>query len=623
MKRSISTAAFFLIAWVVVSILTVPELRAEEGRPLPISCLYRKIPEPGESAAKRGARSVIAGIAIFPALKETPRGTAPDSMAVPVILIEWQDLQARRETNTPASIDRFLFSDSPFGGATMRDYYREVSQDRFRLGGGVTVWLRSTQSFDYYVNSDGIPGTIDDFGFNTSTQAFQALPYPTNNWGMVREAAILADQAGVDFSRFDNDGPDGIPSSGDDDGIVDAVIIIHAGLGAEGVLNGSLSASQIWSHKSDLSDPAILDLMGATTIDGVRIGPYILVPELGELGVYVHEFGHILGLPDLYGTFVENGQTVQQSLVGSFCVMDAGSLLPLSNTGGGTRTGSMPSHFNPFFKEWLGWLEPTAFEQGIGDSSRIEGIELPPIIESAEAIRLLSNPGGNDWLERNSQNGEYFFLEYRKQLDFDEYLPGEGLLIWHINESKEDNNAGTPAERVVGVVEADNGDGDSAIGFTDLGRPSDFWGGANRREWTPETSPSTAFYGSSFSQLWVEDIRVSPERITLDLDIRVPREGRAIVSPNPYRPEKGGRITFIFQPGDDSAGPESLHMEIYDLTGNLVRTLTTSSPGGIPADWLMSWDGMNKGARNVASGVYLYVIHGGGETVTGKIALLR
>ena len=126
----------------------------------------------------------------------------------------------------------------------------------------------------------------------------------------VAEYVRQADAAGVDFSLFDNDGPDGVPSSGDDDGVVDALVVMHAGTGAEGSFDPLLGADAIWSHKSDMADPYIVSRIGYTEADSVRIGPYDMDPEIGEVGVYAHEYGHILGLPDLYRTYAdETGAT--------------------------------------------------------------------------------------------------------------------------------------------------------------------------------------------------------------------------------------------------------------------------------------------------------------------------
>jgi M6 family metalloprotease-like protein len=102
------------------------------------------------------------------------------------------------------------------------------------------------------------------------------------------EDAVRAADAGLDFAAFDNDGPDGLPASGDDDGIVDALIIVHAGSGSETGTPGSI-LSHTWTT---------VDVV--TTADGVGAWRYSTVAEDSPRGVPAHEFGHLLGLADLY-----------------------------------------------------------------------------------------------------------------------------------------------------------------------------------------------------------------------------------------------------------------------------------------------------------------------------------
>ncbi|GIS40062.1 hypothetical protein Ct9H90mP12_2560 [bacterium] len=91
--------------------------------------------------------------------------------------------------------------------------------------------------------------------------------------------------SGFDWSGYDNDG----------DGYVDALNLVHQGPGAE---EGDYS--NIWSHKWSLGNLAV-------TYDGVTINSYNMNPEIQNgnivaIGVLAHEFGHALGLPDLYDT---------------------------------------------------------------------------------------------------------------------------------------------------------------------------------------------------------------------------------------------------------------------------------------------------------------------------------
>ncbi|MFH1681349.1 MAG: M6 family metalloprotease domain-containing protein [Candidatus Eisenbacteria bacterium] len=596
---------------------------AGAAKPIPVSCLYPRRPADPETG-KRGAAA--SETALLPALTERTRGAAPDSMAAVVVLLDWTDQEARRIENPPSRFEKEFFHTSALRNETTRDYYSEVSGGRFRIGGSVTVWLRSSLPYGYYVNGDGVPGTKDDFGFDVSNEAFAAEPYPANVWGIVREAVVLADGAGVDFSLFDSDGPDGMPSSGDDDGIVDALIVIHAGAGAERVFDPYLGPSQIWSHKSDLNDPAILGLMGPTILDGVRIGPYNMDPEIGQTGVYAHEFGHLLGLPDLYRTYAENGTATQESTVGVYCLMDAGSLLPYRPSGS-APAGDSPAHINPFFKQWLGWLEPEGYEAGSSFAGPV-AIRLDEVERGGTVVRLLSNPGGIDWDGKGAGSGEYFLLENRRRVGFDEHLPGSGLLIWHVSERRPANESSDYSKRLLGVVETDGAPGDlgstTPQGSLNLGEEEDFWPFGSRNDWTDESSPPSDLHGGAYSGIAVTEIREEGAIVAFFLDLESVRKGEPYAYPNPFTPAKDERATIAFRLSDANHAEEAA-VRLYDLGGVLVRTLERRGDEvvvdgeGVQA----YWDGRNDGGEEAASGVYLYVIAGAGEAGPGRIALLR
>ncbi len=562
-------------------------------------------------ALKEGGRARLTGVSVYPALAEK-REAAPDSITALVILLEWSDY--------PSTSDGTPFSFESFVNNRMRAYFDEVSLGRFRITGESTVWLTSEKAFHYYVNSDGTAGTADDFGFDTSESAFTFDP-PMNVWGLAREAIRRADDAGVDFTQYDNDGPDGFPGSGDDDGIVDAVIIIHAGPGAES-LNPAVAADNIWSHKSDFTDPTLVNLMGETIADGVKIGPYILITEVGALGVYVHEFGHILGLPDVYTTYVDQGVTVQRSVVGAFCLMDAGGLVPLR----GSRAGDVPTHINPVFKEWLGWLDPVVYEDRPGGNTSIPDVRLGPVAVTGDAVRLLANPGGPDWDDPEGGDGEYFLLEYRTpQAGSEESVPAAGLLIWHADETYPDNARSSPSQQLVQLVLSDPER--SGIGVTDLGSENDVWPNGTKDEWTPESNPSSALHSGAYSGVSVRRIALpaGDNEVVFDVDLFDEREETLMIYPNPFRPAGGAKASISFRPGGETSGPSAssniFQVRIFDIGGTPVRLL---SPGGSAGDdWIVTWDGTNDTGEPVAAGVYLVVVHAGKETRTGKIAVLQ
>ncbi len=304
-----------------------------------------------------------------------------------VLLVDFSDKPHTHNANTFQSM---LFDKVP---GTMWHYYDEVSYSKFQLGGSVYGWYRAPNPHSYYCNRDDSSGTDDDYGFDFAN-------FPHNVLGIIQDAVMLAD-GDVDFSEFDTDG----------DSYVDALFIVHSGPGAE----ATGSADDIWSHKCSFSDvhnyyPQSPEYI---LVDGVKVDVYSMEPEeLDEdhtmitIGVFCHEFGHVLGLPDLYDIdYSSRGIDI-------FCIMSAGSWL-------GSPPGSSPSHFCAWCKYALGWVEPVTLER-----DGVEEIKDAPIpaVENEDVIyQLLENPDdASDWM-RGAGEGEYFLVENRETIGYDSY----------------------------------------------------------------------------------------------------------------------------------------------------------------------------------------------------------
>src|SRR5205807_742226 len=121
----------------------------------------------------------------------------------------------------------------------------------------------------------------------------------------------------------------------DNDGFVDAIFLIHAGGGAEAEPNPTKRKNMIWSHKWTLPQPFVNQ--------GVKVFAYCTEPEDGRVGVFSHELGHLLGLPDLYdATYRSHG-------IGDWCLMAGGSW-------GGE--GNRPARMSCWCLSKLGWIKP-------------------------------------------------------------------------------------------------------------------------------------------------------------------------------------------------------------------------------------------------------------------------
>lgn len=169
----------------------------------------------------------------------------------------------------------------------------------------------------------------------------------------------------------------------------DGLAFIYAGERYPRVTRGSL----FWPHR------------GGVTHKGKRWAYYIC-PEggsrMGNISVFCHEFGHMLGLPDLYARPENPGSEG----LGAWCAMS-------SQTRGG-----QPQHFGAWCKIQMGWLTPTVI-----DPTEKQKLILGPVLGSTnECFKVLMRPDGS----------EYLLLENRRRQGFDASLPAEGMLIWHV-----------------------------------------------------------------------------------------------------------------------------------------------------------------------------------------------
>ncbi len=246
-----------------------------------------------------------------------------------------------------AHYEEMLFSEEP-GANSMRNFYIEQSSNRYAVDGDVTDWV-------------SVPGTAASYDDD--------LPATTALWVFLQDSVdgwyndMIADgmtQAEIDdylsqydvWDRYDNDG-DG--NFDEPDGYIDHFQSIHAGEGEEAG-GGALGSQAIWSHRwytffnlIGVAGPSPDYLLGGIQIgdSSYWVGDYTIEPENGGVGVFTHEFGHDLGLPDLYNT----GGGPENS-TGFWTLMSSGSWL-----GDGLDTiGTRPGHMGGWEKFQLGWL---------------------------------------------------------------------------------------------------------------------------------------------------------------------------------------------------------------------------------------------------------------------------
>ena len=280
---------------------------------------------------------------------------------------------------------------------------------------------------------------------------------------MARDAADAADPT-VNFGPYDNDG----------NGFVDAFIVVHAGSGGEQTGN----SGDIWSHKWVLPD--------ALATDGTQIYAYLTVPEDSRIGVCAHELGHLVfGFPDLYDTdYTSEG-------IGDWCLMAGGSW---------NGDGDIPAHPSAWCKANQAWVEVTNLAEN-------RTITIPDVQSSNSVYRV--------WTDGDS-GPEYFLLENRQRTGYDAQLPGEGLLIWHIDESQIDNT--NESHFKVALLQADGQrDLEMARDQGDNGDP--YPGATNNTAFTPSSTPNSNSYSGASSNVSITDIALSGTAITATVAI--------------------------------------------------------------------------------------------------------
>lgn len=281
-----------------------------------------------------------------------------------VILVEFIDI---KHSHSESEINQLIF-------INMNNYWKEVSYDTISITGKTTGWYTLRKKMAYYgADSDHTIDDPDGDGLSDGRK-------------LIHDVVNIVDED-IDFKEYHH------------------IMIVHAGIGQE---SNPKASDNIWS--SFVNDTSI------TTNDGVTVTAGIIVPE-GEflggaasvLGVFAHEFGHSLGLPDIYSVRSKGIETL-----GDWSLMDHGEWL-------GVPSGSRPSHLESWGKIQLGWLTPLAIH---------------PKGQIVSISRLESKIGFPKAVKISITDEEYYLIEVRQRIGFDSSLPGEGVLIMRINEAR-------------------------------------------------------------------------------------------------------------------------------------------------------------------------------------------
>ena len=347
-------------------------------------------------------------------------------------------------------------------------------------------FVKSNSNFDSIMNVGGssFKAYYQDNSYNSLNVTTTVVGPYTINMTMqaadnnvrdfIARAVDAANNDGVNFANYDNN----------NDGNMDALYVIHAGYGEE----AGAPSYTIWSHSWDLSTYA-------RYYDGVNINSYATSPELRgasgstitSIGVICHEFGHNIGVPDYYDTDGSSSGGTAWDLK-SWDVMAGGSW---------NNNGDTPAQHNMYTKWKLGWSNPTAI-------SSTASLTLRNTLDYNEAYRI-----------NTTTTNEFFILENRQQTGWDAYIPGHGMLIFHIDGNFIDGLSSNtvnanPSHQGVDIEEADN----VRSSATYTGDP--FPGSQNKTSFTDTTTPNSKSWANANTNKPVTNISESSGEISFD-----------------------------------------------------------------------------------------------------------
>ena len=240
---------------------------------------------------------------------------------------------------------------------------------------------------------------------------------------MIVDACKAADDD-IDFSLYD----------GNNDGKVDNVYVLYAG---KGEADGG-AASTVWPHQWDIYYGGL-----SLKLDGKNIRNYACSAELNgsgkcAMGTPLHEFGHVIGLPDYYDTKYASTNYSESRTPGQWSIMDGGSY---------NNDGNTPPNYSIFDKYYLGWETPKFLAK-----DEAKNVTLTTAWDDAYQIT-----GGTSRVAATATSpATVYYIENRQKSGWDEYLPGHGMIVWQVkynstawNNNTLNNTGGSPRYTVL------------------------------------------------------------------------------------------------------------------------------------------------------------------------------
>lgn len=337
-------------------------------------------------AARNAARKVIYASTTDGLGKKgvMSRGSVPSigAYTIPVVMVQFNDLKFK-STTTVAKMNRYYneegYSDESGAVGSVRDYFKDQSGGQFVPTFDVVGIVTLSKSYKYYGQNDS----------NGNDKGLDELPRD------VIAAAIS--QLGTDFSQYVVPAGDAYHRTG-----VPLLAMFYAG---KGEATENYGENYLWPCEWDDEE----DPIGAGTYQGVHfnsffIGNELMGSNLMGMGVFCHEFGHALGLPDFYCTDYSYSN---DDPFGFWSIMDSGSYMD--------DECRAPVCYNAYEKSYMGWLEL----KELGTTGSVT-LQAPDGLAENSA-----------YIVRNSST-ETFILENRQPGTWQPSQYGSGVLVSRI-----------------------------------------------------------------------------------------------------------------------------------------------------------------------------------------------
>lgn len=454
-----------------------------------------------------------------------------------------QDYKGRIQTNYPTIgqvrtiVILANYSDVKFSTPNANEYFTRMLNEEGFSDNGAKGSCR-----DYYLAASAgqFDGSFDVYG--PVNLPHERAYYGRNNlWGsdtrpqqMIIDAVSALDDE-VDFTDYDLDG----------DLNIDNVFVFYAGLSEA----GGGGEDTVWPHQATMATGS------RYRFDGKYLNRYACSSELvadgktDGIGTFIHEFGHVLGIPDLYNTESSNVYYTPCN----YSAMDQGCYLGDS---------MQPPTFSAYERNALGWMSDNLVEITGPASCRLENLE-----DSNKA-----------YLINTDKENEFFLLENRQNTGWDSLLPGHGMLIWHIDydPKKWSNNSANndPEHQHIDLVEASDKTGATSF----ILRRYPFPGLSKVRSFTYDTTPSFRSWSGKDLGLPITNIQETDGVITFDVagGGSDPASIADVTSAQKIRCTVTGRNVMVETDGA---------IRITDLTGRTMATgadelsITVGAPG--------------------------------------------